>query len=799
MAKLPRILQKIFGDDGPTTQFGQIGSDNAGTPTTTKNLDTIQSLQYYLDGLFAITNNVIEPPRAEDFNSLHFLTTAQLKYIFQSGIPEWITTEDYYANVSIVQVAGNIYLSLTGTDPTPNTGNDPTSSPTDWKLVLSTDGALNPTNNLSDVVSAATSRTNLDVYGKSETYTQAEVDALITSSTALTAIGTAAEAITEGDPVGVLDDGEVRKSGTTLLFDNFTVTSGFDATDGSIVWLSEDVFIVVYVKSTDIKLYARVGQYVDGAGAPTWLCSETAVQTSANTVVIDNAVSVSHITGDQFVIGWIENDTNDEPAFRVGTYLGGSISWDTTVSVLTPGGDSTELATRVFDSTNARFIAGFLEGTTIKTVIGTYSTGSLSFTSIVNYSALTYAHVSVAGDTRTDSFAILGQKTTGTTFAEITIRFGQYLTGAVNYLTTEFLISNRGKTSPGSYNQISMNYTREEQVIIQHGFMVALAEYDGAGNTVNVQTYDGLVNAQKSPLALTLCTVNDTTVCFVTQEQSTYIHSAHFKILSRSFMILQPYQNINATNSFDSLSFCTPMAQKGRTLVFSEYYGGSNMRLNGIRFVNCDGIAMDTVAAAASLQYMIKGVFTTTAGTRVNTDYYINFDMDASELFTTERKKHIIGHGISDTQIDVDVNERFKAYNRAVMNSAGLNRAPNELNNYSGGNLRLYAYPIGGWDMDTSSAKDVYIDIIGSLTSVLFITAIILPDPDVESLYPTSLNLPDSTRTLRGAITMTGTGMVTLVREAASFYDSTDYNDSTVNRGFVYIVALDLEVDQVMP
>jgi hypothetical protein len=179
MAKILRKLQKVFGESGPTSEFGQIGSDNAGTPTTTKDLDTMQSLSQYLDGLYALTNNAIEPPRIQDFNSLHFMATTQMKYIFQSGIPEWITTENYYANISIVLVAGNVYLALTGTDPSPNVGNDPTTEFADWRKILSLNGSLDPTLNLSDLADDPTSRTNLNVYGKSETYTQAEVNALI--------------------------------------------------------------------------------------------------------------------------------------------------------------------------------------------------------------------------------------------------------------------------------------------------------------------------------------------------------------------------------------------------------------------------------------------------------------------------------------------------------------------------------------------------------------------------------------------------------------------------------------------
>lgn len=136
MAALTRVLQKIFGETGDTAEFGQVGSDSAGSPTTTKNLDTIQSLSQYAAGLFAITANLINPPRGEDFNALLYLITAQLKYLFQSGVPEWIATENYYANKSfVIGSNGNIYKALTGTDGSPNINHNPVGDTTNWAIV----------------------------------------------------------------------------------------------------------------------------------------------------------------------------------------------------------------------------------------------------------------------------------------------------------------------------------------------------------------------------------------------------------------------------------------------------------------------------------------------------------------------------------------------------------------------------------------------------------------------------------------------------------------------------------------
>lgn len=130
MAKLTRVLQKIFGSTGATSEFGEIGSQAAGSATTTKDLATIQSLSQFLEGLYAITNSAGEPPRIQDLNSLYLLITSQLKYLFQEGVPEYSSTEDYYIG-SVCQVNGVLYTSKTNS----NTGNA-VSNTTYWKKTL---------------------------------------------------------------------------------------------------------------------------------------------------------------------------------------------------------------------------------------------------------------------------------------------------------------------------------------------------------------------------------------------------------------------------------------------------------------------------------------------------------------------------------------------------------------------------------------------------------------------------------------------------------------------------------------
>ena len=137
MSKLTRVIQKIFGQDGGTGEFGQFGSNAASPPgTTTKDLTVIQALQQYLDGWFSATASAAEPPRIEDRNGLDLLWSSQLAYLFQNGLAEWQAGTKYYLDVSFVQVGGSIYQAVLGDDVTnDNTNKAPASNPLWWRLV----------------------------------------------------------------------------------------------------------------------------------------------------------------------------------------------------------------------------------------------------------------------------------------------------------------------------------------------------------------------------------------------------------------------------------------------------------------------------------------------------------------------------------------------------------------------------------------------------------------------------------------------------------------------------------------
>jgi hypothetical protein len=142
MAKLDRILQKIFGSSGSTAEFGKVGSLADGAAVYTKDLETIQAGAQFLRGLFGLTASGDEPPRIQDINSLYLLFSSQLKYIFQSGIAEYIATEEYYIG-SLCQIAGVIYVSQSGAGSSPNVNNPPaTDDGTYWLELLDADGLL---------------------------------------------------------------------------------------------------------------------------------------------------------------------------------------------------------------------------------------------------------------------------------------------------------------------------------------------------------------------------------------------------------------------------------------------------------------------------------------------------------------------------------------------------------------------------------------------------------------------------------------------------------------------------------
>ena len=106
MPKLTRYLQKIFANNS-----NQVGVFGTGVDKeTSKNVETLQSVDYEEGWSSAIITNK-NYPIWQEMDGVQYGLSYQLKYLFQNGIPEWLSTETYYTN-SYCRVGSNVYYSL---------------------------------------------------------------------------------------------------------------------------------------------------------------------------------------------------------------------------------------------------------------------------------------------------------------------------------------------------------------------------------------------------------------------------------------------------------------------------------------------------------------------------------------------------------------------------------------------------------------------------------------------------------------------------------------------------------------
>lgn len=127
MPQYPRKFQKVFGSAlSAPGNVAVVGSLAAGAPAYSNDLDTIQSLAQYLSGFQGIVIGN-KSPTIQDMTALMLMQTQQIAYLLQSGLPEWIATETYYAgNQCRVGIA--VFTSLTNN----NTGNNPLTDSNNW-------------------------------------------------------------------------------------------------------------------------------------------------------------------------------------------------------------------------------------------------------------------------------------------------------------------------------------------------------------------------------------------------------------------------------------------------------------------------------------------------------------------------------------------------------------------------------------------------------------------------------------------------------------------------------------------
>lgn len=128
MEKLDRETQKIFGGNAPADDIAVLGSFKSGTPVYTDDIATLQNEAYEEGYGASLVAN--EAPFLEEQNSVPYVLSKQLAYLFQTGIPEWDENTTYYANTSFCQINGIIYKSLTDD----NLGNNPVTDNENWEI-----------------------------------------------------------------------------------------------------------------------------------------------------------------------------------------------------------------------------------------------------------------------------------------------------------------------------------------------------------------------------------------------------------------------------------------------------------------------------------------------------------------------------------------------------------------------------------------------------------------------------------------------------------------------------------------
>lgn len=148
MAKLTRQQQQIFAGQAPSDMIAAFGSTQTGTPVYSTDLSTLQTTNYQQGWQDAIIAD--KAPFLEEMNGVQYGLSYQIAYAQQMGIPEWLSTQDYYINSRAIGSDGNIYKSLTDS----NTGNNPVlDDGTNW--VLDTIPEANVLNYITNCITSA--------------------------------------------------------------------------------------------------------------------------------------------------------------------------------------------------------------------------------------------------------------------------------------------------------------------------------------------------------------------------------------------------------------------------------------------------------------------------------------------------------------------------------------------------------------------------------------------------------------------------------------------------------------------
>jgi len=151
MAKILRKNQKIWSSNNTDEiiKIGSEGLDGANAIKTT-DIEIIQELAAFTGGFSATLTAGRDWIARETLNTLHYIYSTQLSYIFQSGIPEYSEKATYYIN-SIVKEPNQVKLYKSIID---DNINKPLIDNTAWSLL--TDFATMDVSGKADKISGGT-------------------------------------------------------------------------------------------------------------------------------------------------------------------------------------------------------------------------------------------------------------------------------------------------------------------------------------------------------------------------------------------------------------------------------------------------------------------------------------------------------------------------------------------------------------------------------------------------------------------------------------------------------------------
>ena len=126
MTRLTRKNMKVFASNA--TNNGVFGSLQANNPTTTTDIEAIQSLPAWELGWNSATETSEMLPPLEEAQAINYVNSYQIGYLFQEGVAEWNANTTYYTGSWVKSNASGswvMYESLTD-DNTNNSVTDDT-------------------------------------------------------------------------------------------------------------------------------------------------------------------------------------------------------------------------------------------------------------------------------------------------------------------------------------------------------------------------------------------------------------------------------------------------------------------------------------------------------------------------------------------------------------------------------------------------------------------------------------------------------------------------------------------------